>query len=152
LAQFTLHHIAVQTADLATSVAWYQAFFGAEPAWSLEEFSDLTRQRLPGITALTELRIGGLRIHLFGRTDIKHGPADPRAADFQHVCLTVPTPEELAQVRALWIQLHDSGEYAYSEVAEATEIVIDDDGVQSFYALDPNGLEFEISYVPAGHR
>lgn len=141
-----LHHIAVETADLDNCVAWYNAFFGGSVEWSLDTFSKLTRDRLPGITRLTEIRAAGLRFHIFSR-DLTYQPLAPDMVQFQHVCLAVDSPQELAAWRARWQQLHASGNYTFARDEPATEIVIDTDQVSSFYAYDVNGLEFEFTHI-----
>ena len=67
---------------------------------------------------------------------------------FQHVCLELSSPELLASYRTRWFELYESGDYRFERPEPASEIVIDDRGVQSFYALDPNGLEYELTFVP----
>lgn len=145
----SFHHVGVQTGDLANSVRWYEEFFGCRPAWSLSTFSPLTLRRLPGIRRLVEMVAGDVRVHLFER--------DGRAADepgesltrFQHVCLSVVDPADLETLRLRWIELYDSGRFTFARDERPTEIVVDDDGVRSFYALDVNGLEFEFTHVPS---
>lgn len=148
----SLHHIAIQTPDLSNSVAWYKAFFGATVSWSLGQFSPLTRERLSGIKTLSELVVGGLRFHVFERSAMDKRLLDRVAPDFQHVCLKVETAQALIDMRERWFTLFHSGDYAFASAELATPIVVDQDGVQSFYALDPNGLEFELTFVPAAHR
>jgi catechol 2,3-dioxygenase-like lactoylglutathione lyase family enzyme len=142
------HHIAIQTNDLDNSVSWYEQFFGCRQAWSLSAFSELTTSRLPGIRRLTEVVIGDGRVHLIER----HGQPAVRPGDsvvqYQHFCLSVDTPEDLAALRQRWIDLYRSGRYSFALCEQPTEIVVDSDGVQSFYAYDPNGLELEFTHVP----
>lgn len=104
----------------------------------------------PGIRELAELIVGDLRLHLFERPG---RPSDPResAVQFQHVCLSVASPEDLSAMRERWIDLHRSGRFTFAVDEPPTEIVVDADGVRSFYAFDVNGLELELSYAP-GHR
>jgi catechol 2,3-dioxygenase-like lactoylglutathione lyase family enzyme len=142
-----LHHVGVQAYDLAGSLAWYREFFGGEPNWTLETFSELTRSRLPGIRRLTELVLGDFRIHLFERAGATLSQdADP--VQFQHLCFAVGSPGELRDRRAHWIELFASGRHRFARPDPPTEIVVDDHGVQSFYCYDVNGLEFEFSYLP----
>jgi catechol 2,3-dioxygenase-like lactoylglutathione lyase family enzyme len=143
-----LHHVGVQTYDLADSLAWYGDFFGAEPTWTLETFSELTRSRLPGMRRLTEVVVGDFRLHLFERTGAKL-PQDADPVQFQHLCFAVGSPDELRDRRARWIELFESGRHRFARPDPPTEIVVDDQGVQSFYCYDVNGLEFEFSYLPA---
>lgn len=143
-----LHHLAVETADLDNCVAWYTDFFGGTAAWSLDAFSDLTRDRLPGISRLTEVVAAGTRFHLFTRT-VSYARPHPDTFQFQHVCMTVATVEELRGWRDRWQRLFDSGRYVFVRPEPPTEIVVDSDGVSSFYAYDVNGLEYEFTHIPA---
>lgn len=143
-----LHHVGVQTYDLADSLAWYRDFFGAEPTWTLEEFSALTRSRLPGMRKLAELAVGDFHFHLFERAGARleqHG--DP--VQFQHVCFAVESADELRRLRERWFELFESGRHRYARPDPPTYIDTDDRGVQSFYCLDVNGLEFEFTHIPA---
>jgi catechol 2,3-dioxygenase-like lactoylglutathione lyase family enzyme len=141
------HHVGVQTNDLENSVRWYSDFLGCERAWTLDKFSELTTSRLPGIRTLTEMVLGDVRVHLFERPGRVAAPAES-AVQFQHFCFTVDSPGDLDRLRRRWIELYDSGEYKYTLDEQPTDIVIDDDGVRSFYSYDVNGLEFEFTYVP----
>jgi catechol 2,3-dioxygenase-like lactoylglutathione lyase family enzyme len=142
------HHIAIQTNDLDNSVSWYEAFLGGRQAWSLDEFSELTRSRLPGLRRLTELVVGNVRLHIMERDgQPAHRPSDS-LVQYQHLCMAIATSEELAALRQRWIDLHRSGRHTFALDEPPTDIVIDDDGVESFYAMDPNGLELEFTYVP----
>jgi catechol 2,3-dioxygenase-like lactoylglutathione lyase family enzyme len=145
--QADLHHLAVETADLDNCVAWYTAFFGGTAAWTLDKFSDLTRSRLPGIVRLTEVVAAGTRFHLFTRSAAYTRP-QPDVLQFQHVCLTAATAVELEEWRDRWQRLFASGRYVFSRPEPPTEIVVDDDGVSSFYAYDVNGLEYEFTHIP----
>jgi catechol 2,3-dioxygenase-like lactoylglutathione lyase family enzyme len=142
-----LHHVGVQTSDIANAISWYQSFFGCRITWTLDTFSPLTLSRLPGIVQLAELRIGDVRFHLFER-DRASQSQDDSAPQFQHVCLAVDSAEELRSWQARWIAVHDSGEHKFTRDEAPTPIVTDADGVQSFYCLDVNGLEFEFTYTP----
>ncbi|MEU5019256.1 VOC family protein [Streptomyces angustmyceticus] len=142
----------VQTADLDNCFDWYQEFFDAEKKWELDRFSELTLSRLPGIRKLIELAVGEIRLHLFDRAGHNGRTADDDGFVFQHVCIQVATPQELAERRRRWIELYESGRFTFARPEMPTEIVVDDDGVQSLYLLDVNGLEYELSYIPDGHR
>ncbi|NYI04683.1 VOC family protein [Allostreptomyces psammosilenae] len=142
-----LHHVAVQTWDLDNCTAWYQDFLGCRATWSTSTFSELTRGRLPGITRMTEVTLGTTRFHLFERTG-DDGATPAGAAQFQHVCLAAHTPEALRGWRERWLALHSSGRYDFRRPEPPTPVVVDDRGVQSFYCLDVNGLEFEFTYEP----
>jgi catechol 2,3-dioxygenase-like lactoylglutathione lyase family enzyme len=148
-----LHHLAVQTADLANALAWYTDFLGCRQAWTLSRFSELTLSRLPGITSLAELVCGTTRFHLFERREPAGPPlpqVSPMAQQFQHVCLQAGSHDALVVWRERWLALHATGRYVFALDERPTDVVIDDDGIESFYCRDVNGLEFEFTYVPAG--
>ncbi|GAB3123791.1 VOC family protein [Streptomyces calidiresistens] len=147
-----IHHVGVQTADLDNCLQWYLDFFGAEKRWELDRFSDLTLSRLPGIGRLVEIAVGDLRFHLFDRSDHNRRVPEDESFQFQHVCLQVDTPEDLEVVRGRWIELYDSGRFAFARQDPPTDIVIDGDGVRSLYLFDVNGLEYEFTHVPEGPR
>jgi catechol 2,3-dioxygenase-like lactoylglutathione lyase family enzyme len=147
-----LHHVGIQTRDLANCVAWYRDFFGCAEKWSLAEFSELTHSRLPGIRRLTEVKVGNLRFHLFDRDEDRPDLPGGNKTQFQHVCLAVASPEELRAWRDRWLALYESGRYHFATDEPPTDIVTDADGVQSCYVMDVNGLEFELTYVPGGDR
>lgn len=138
------HHVAVQTDDLAASIGWYEDFFGAEVSWTLEEFSEFSKDRLPGLSGVAELTIDELRFHLFTRGGHQGAPP-PGPNQFQHVCIEVSTPGELRAWHSRWRSVHNSGTYAFTLDVPATDIVVDNDGVESFYAYDINGVEFEFT-------
>jgi len=146
------HHIGIQTSNLENSLSWYAAFLGTQPAWSLASFSPLTRQRLPGIRRLVEIAVGDLRLHLFERPGGPARPPGDSVAQFQHVCLRVDSARDLTVLRDRWIRLFESGDYTFAVAEPPTEVVCDDDGVQSFYAYDVNGLEFEFTWPADGER
>ncbi|GAA2586400.1 VOC family protein [Dactylosporangium fulvum] len=142
------HHVGVQTNDLENSVRWYEDFLGCERAWTLDQFSELTRSRLPGIRTLTEMVFGNVRVHLFERPGRASEPAES-AVQFQHFCFCVNAPEDLERLRQRWIELYESGRYTFALDEQPTDIVVDADGVQSFYTYDVNGLEFEFTFMPS---
>ena len=144
----TFHHIGIQTNDVENSLAWYDAFLGGRQSWSLTTFSELTRSRLPGITKLYELIHGDVRFHLFEREGAPAAGPGASVTQFQHVCLAVRDPGELVELRERWIELYRSGRYSFALTEQPTEIVVDADGLHSFYTYDVNGLEFEFTYVP----
>jgi catechol 2,3-dioxygenase-like lactoylglutathione lyase family enzyme len=141
------HHIGVQAADLKASVEWYSSFFGARITWTLEDFSPLTLSRLPGITRLVEMVSGPLRFHLFARDGVAADPPGGGQTQYQHVCVAVDSSTRLGEWRERWFDAARCGQYDFTAQHEPTAIVVDD-GVSSFYCLDPNGLEFEFTYVP----
>lgn len=145
------HHVAVQTDDLDNCISWYQDFFTCRPTWTLDEFSELTRSRLPGIVRLTEVTMGDIRLHLFERPGRAAPHPNDSTTQFQHVCLYVETGDELPVWRERWLELYASGRYRFAFDDLPSEIVTDADGTQSFYAFDVNGLEFEFTYLPGEH-
>ncbi|NJQ03824.1 VOC family protein [Streptomyces zingiberis] len=147
-----IHHVGVQTADLENCLAWYGEFFGAERRWELDRFSELTLSRLPGIRRLAEVAAGDLRFHLFDRAGHTGRTPEEDGYQFQHVCLEVDDPAELADVRDRWHRLRDSGRFTFARPDGPTEVVVDDDGVSSLYLFDVNGLEYEFTHVPEGPR
>jgi catechol 2,3-dioxygenase-like lactoylglutathione lyase family enzyme len=144
------HHVGVQTQNLDNSVRWYSEFLGCTRAWTLDRFSDLTRSRLPGIRSLTEMVLGDVRIHLFERPGKPQDPTTDSRNQFQHFCFVVDNPRELETMHRRWLDLFASGTFEFVRDDPPTDIVVDDDGVQSFYAYDVNGLEFEFTFVPSG--
>ncbi|MFC3989254.1 VOC family protein [Actinoplanes siamensis] len=145
-----LHHVAVQTSDIDSAIAWYTDFFGCVARWSMESgFSPQSCERLPGLARVVEMASGDMRFHLFTRGP-GHDPADLDSNQFQHVCIRVDSPEELSRWRDKYMELYNSGRYVFRRPEPAGEIDIDADGMQSFYAYDVNGLEIEMSYMPGG--
>lgn len=55
---------------------------------------------------------------------------------------------EMSAWQRHWTRLYESGRFHFTRDEPATEIVTDDDGVQSFYAFDVNGLEYEFTWIP----
>lgn len=145
----TLHHIAIETADLDNSAAWYRAFFdGCEHRWDLDQFSDLTRSRLPGIRRMVELQADDVRFHIMESTTVSGHSQAEVLPSFQHCGMLVSSVGDLERLRRRWTQLYDSGEYVFARADPPSDVVFDGDGVGSLYVLDPNGLEFEFTYVP----
>ncbi|MFD4504126.1 VOC family protein [Streptomyces sp. NPDC058457] len=147
-----LHHLGVQTSDIENCLSWYLDFFHATQKWELDQFSELTLSRLPGIRRLIEVAAGDIRFHIFDRADHNGRIPDENSYQFQHACIAVSTPEEIAEIRRHWIDLYDSGRYTFARPDGPTDIVVDSDGVMSLYLYDVNGLEYEFSYVPEGDR
>lgn len=143
-----VHHIAIQTNDLDNAASWYEAFLGCRRAWTLASFSPLTQSRLPGIRRLSELLVGDIRLHLFERDGRGASAPLESVTQFQHIGVRVDDAAALAALRARWIELYECGRFAFAFGEQPTEIVTDSDGVQSFYAYDVNGLEFEFTYIP----
>ena len=142
------HHVGVQTADFDTSVAWYTDFFQARVSWTLDTFAPLTLSRLPGLDKIAELVSGGLRFHLLARDGVVAGARGAEELQYQHVCIVVSSPQELSVLRDRWYAVAHRGRYGFGPEAVPTEIVVDAEGIESFYCLDPNGLEYEFTYVP----
>lgn len=146
------NHVAIQTDDVEGTIRWYREFLGATVEWSLDTFSDLTHERLPGISRLVELKTGELRFHVFDRSE--HSQAGPRPLDyqFQHVGATVDRPEQLSELRDRWLEIRAAGEFRWNRDEAPTDVVVDPDGMRSLYLVDPNGLEFEFIYFPEPAR
>lgn len=138
-----VHHVAIQTDDVESTVTWYEEFLGAEAQWTLTTFSPLTHSRLPGIEKLVELKAGDVRFHIFDRTGhTQHGPG-PRDYQFQHIGIVVDRHEDLVELRERWLRLREREDMRWSRDEQPSEIVVDDGGMESLYVLDPNGLEME---------
>lgn len=144
----TFHHVGVQVGDLEASIAWYTKFFGAEISWTLKDFSPLSLTRLPGMTQLVELVSGPLRFHLFERDGVDGALPAVTAVQFQHLCIDVESPLDLIRWRRRWFTATPGAGTNLAAELLPTEIVVDDVGVESFYCLDPDGLEFEFTYIP----
>lgn len=142
----TYHHVAIQTRNLDNALAWYLDFLGGEVTWLVTDFADLTKRRLPGIRRLAELRSGEMRLHLFDR-----GPCSApslEGAQFNHLCLSVADPTHLKAYQRRWHVVRDSGKHTFTVDEPPTEILVDESGIQSFYARDTDGLELEFTWVP----
>jgi len=136
----TFHHVAAVTRDAEASAEWYRQVFELRPNWTLETFAQLTLDRLPGLKRIDELVTTGFRIHLMEMANTEAArPAD--FALFQHACFAVDTAEELERVR--------DRAAATGSAVPPTEIITDDDGVRSCYLTDPDGLEWEVTWIPA---
>lgn len=135
-------HIAIRVRSLSASVPWYTRFFSARQTWSLAEFSDLTRSRLPGISALTEIVAGGVKFHLFEQ----QAAADAGTGgcgDVQHVGIHVDSLGELTRLRERWDELSLDPESPGS--GSVTDLTTDaSTRTVSFYCTDPDGTQFEI--------
>ncbi|ASF07410.1 hypothetical protein NBRGN_061_00150 [Nocardia brasiliensis NBRC 14402] len=142
------HHLAIQTDDVDATIEWYREFLGATVEWSLDSFSPLTHDRLPGIEKLVELKKGDLRFHVFDRAEHSKDGPDPLGYQYQHVGITVQHPQDLVRLRAQWLLVRERTEIAWARDDPPSDIVTDADGMQSLYVLDPNGLELEFSYFP----
>lgn len=138
-----VHHLAIQTDDVDATITWYREFLGATVEWSLDSFSPLTHERLPGIRKLVELKKGDLRFHVFDRAGHSQAGPDPLGYQYQHVGITVDEPEQLVELREQWLRARERVDAGWAREEPPTDIVVDDDGMQSLYVLDPNGLELE---------
>ncbi|WP_033289430.1 VOC family protein [Amycolatopsis jejuensis] len=143
-----IHHIAVQTDDVESTVRWYGEFLDATVEWSLSTFSPLTRARLPGIGKLVELKAGDVRFHVFDRARHTHDGPDPLGYQFQHIGITVDRHDDLVELRDRWFRLRDRPGIRWAGAEPPSAIVADDDGMESLYVLDPNGLEMEFVHFP----
>ncbi|MCM6778280.1 VOC family protein [Nocardia sp. CDC159] len=142
------HHLAIQTDDVDATIKWYEAFLGTTVEWSLDRFSSLTHARLPGIQKLVELRKGDVRFHVFDRAEHTQDGPNPLDYQFQHVGIAVRRPEHLVQLREQWLRAREQTALRWARDEPPSDIVTDDDGMQSLYVLDPNGLELEFVYFP----
>ncbi|MFI5778985.1 VOC family protein [Nocardia sp. NPDC051570] len=142
------HHLAIQTDDVDATITWYREFLGATVEWSLTSFSPLTHARLPGIEKLAELKKGGVRFHIFDRAGHSQDGPDPLGYQYQHVGITVSRPQDLVELRQRWLRVREQIDIRWARDEPPSEIVTDDDGMQSLYVLDPNGLELEFVYFP----
>lgn len=143
-----VHHVAIESTCLDECVRWYREFLGCEQNWTLSTFSEVTMQRLPGIARLVEIAAGDLRLHVFERL---RGAASERTmtvGPVQHICVAVSSPEELALHRERWLRLYPGYRAAFASDEAPTDVIIDADGSQSFYANDVNGVELEFRYDP----
>jgi catechol 2,3-dioxygenase-like lactoylglutathione lyase family enzyme len=147
-----VHHVGVETFDLANSIAWYQDYLGCRLTWSTARLSALTSSRLPAVVRIAEVVAGDLRFHLLERHNGGEPPTVGSAPAIQHVCVAADSAEELRSWRDRWIELYRSGRYEFSRPDQATDIVVDDEGVRSFYCFDVNGLELEFTHVPGCGR
>lgn len=145
------NHVAIQTDDVEATIRWYEQFLGATVEWTLETFSPLTHERLPGVTKLVELKTGNMRFHVFDRDEHTHEGPRPLDFQFQHIGMTVQRPEQLEELRERWIRVRETmNGLRWNRDEPPTDIVVDADGMRSLYLLDPNGLEFEFIYFPEG--
>jgi hypothetical protein len=141
-------HVAIQTHDVENTVKWYQEFFNCQSNWTLNKFSPLTIERLPSISQLVEIQIGDFRLHIFD-VENDEGIVPKNALQYQHFCIEVSSIKELEDLRNCYLEIYQSGRYQFRKNEPPTDLVIDDDGLTSFYCYDINGLEFEITYKPS---
>jgi hypothetical protein len=64
--------------------------------------------------------------------------------------MSVNSHRELDDWRNRWLDLFASGRYKFALPDPPTDMVVDERGIENFYAFDVNGLEFEFTYVPRG--
>lgn len=140
-----LHHVAIETANLDNCAAWYREFLGFERTWTLTQFSRVTESRLPGIVRLSEIAWGPIRLHVFERAHSVPARRDSVSV-LQHLCLAMPSVQELEASRSRWLTLFHSGRFTYVRQDEPTQLETDDAGVVSFYAYDVDGLELELQF------
>jgi len=142
------NHVAIQTDDVDSTVTWYREFLGATVEWSLDRFSPLTHARLPGIRKLVEVRVGDVRFHVFDRERHDRTGPGPLNYQFQHVGILVDGPERLVELRERYLAVRQRVDLTWQRDESPSDIVVDDDGMQSLYVLDPNGLELEFIHLP----
>jgi len=145
-----VHHIAIESNCLDECVSWYREFLGCELIWTLDTFSEVTTRRLPGIARLVEIGAGDLRLHVFERLRGSAPETTSTTGAVQHVCVAVSSPEELALRHDLWLRLFPRYRAAFATADPPTDVLVDADGSQSFYAYDINGVELELCYDPEG--
>ena len=146
---FRLDHVGIQTADFDNTVRWYKDFFECAETWSrtAEQLPVAIRRRMPLSTRLVELKKNGVRFHVFDM--VKEEKIPPRQlVHLEHYCVEVDTLKELLALRQRWIDLFESQNYIFSRDDMPTEIISSSDGMQGFYAHDPNGIEIEAFYLP----
>lgn len=144
-----VHHVAIESTCLDECVRWYQEFLGCEQNWTLSTFSEVTTQRLPGIARLVEIAAGDLRLHVFERQRDPASGKTTTVGPVQHVCVAVPSAQELVLYREQWLRLYPRYRAAFASDDPPTDVITDADGSQSFYANDVNGVELEFCYDPA---
>jgi catechol 2,3-dioxygenase-like lactoylglutathione lyase family enzyme len=144
-----VHHVAIESNCLDECVRWYRDFLGCQQTWELSTFSQVTKQRLPGITRLVEIAVGDLRLHVFERLRGTTLEKTTTTGAVQHVCVAVSSSEELMLCREQWFRLQPIYRAAFAADEAPTDVITDADGSQSFYAHDVNGVEFEFRYEPA---
>lgn len=141
-------HIAIQVPELKNTLLWYQDFFSCKINWILKEkdFSPLTRSRFPGIEQIVEIENHFLKFHLFNTDNLEINAC--QHAKLQHICFLVQNKNDLLTYKNRWQTFFNAGTYNFApNQCYATEIIADKAGNQSFYFTDPNGLEFEASYL-----
>lgn len=138
----TVDHIAIRVSSLSASVPWYVRYFAGHRTWTLTEFSDLTRTRLPGISTLVEVVAGDLTFHLFEQEDSAAAGTGGCGA-VQHLGIHVDSVGEVRELHDRWLELSlDTNTAPGGSVTELTEDRLNE--TVSFYCTDPDGTEFEI--------
>ncbi len=138
----SLHHVALSTRNLEASISWFVAFLEGSEAWRTESFSELTQTRVPGIRRMAEIRSGNLRVHIF---EAPNECAVSRVPG-EHYAIVVTGPDELRTLHERWIALAE--EYDLASSGSPSPIVVDSYGIESFYARDITGVEFEVTHEP----
>lgn len=146
---FKLDHVGIQTADFENTVQWYKDFYGCEETWSrtAEQLPPAIQRRMPLSTRLVELCKNEVRFHVFDMVTDEVQPAR-QLVNLEHYCVEVETLEELKELRQRWIDLFNSKKYTFKRDDMPTELIPSSDGMQGFYAHDPNGIELEAFYLP----
>ena len=58
--------------------------------------------------------------------------------------MEVDDPAQIPVARDRWFRLYHSGRFNFRCETLPTEVILEDDGSQTFYFLDVDGLEFEM--------
>ena len=103
----------IQTNDLDNCVRGTRTFSAAAGV-DTGTFSELTRSRLPGIRALTELALGDVRLHLFERPGRVCRSRRRALSSSSTSASASNAPEELDALRRRWIELYESGRYTFN--------------------------------------
>jgi catechol-2,3-dioxygenase len=132
MAVHRLNHAVLYVRDVARSVAFYREALGFEPIAGMEGLSGAAFLRAPGST----------NDHDLGLFEIGAGaqdsPAGRTAVGLYHLAWEVDTLEDLEQIQGTLAALG------------ALVGASDHSTTKALYAQDPDGLEFEVSWlVPA---
>lgn len=131
MAVHRLNHAVLYVRDVARSVAFYREALGFEPIAGMAELSGAAFLRAPGSTNDHDLG-------LFEIGPADDSPAGRTAVGLYHLAWEVETLEDLEQIQAKLASLG------------ALQGASDHSTTKALYARDPDGLEFEVSWlVPA---
>lgn len=146
-------HLAIQVegSNLENTIKWYVDFFECKRNWQQSSnFQQLTLDRIPGIQTIVELESSYFRFHLFSKAIISKVVYDN--IQYHHIGFAAKSSDILDRLRAKWIRLQESKQYNFSENTYVTEKIIDSLGVESLYFTDVNGLEYELTFIPAKYK